>query len=175
MRLVFVAAKPDAASGLAAFALPLALLSADTEFKQPMFKCNHIAGTCAPVPADDGADAGPPHAFRLEFRSGGVNTFLPLWVRFLEYIRAVQRKAETGSAAWTPPVEAAPAPAAAPARPAGPSKPVAPVWPAAPPITEGQAFVDPSDPSKLFLATPVTTESAGPPPAWPGSAGAPAK
>ena len=178
MRLVFVAPAPDPASGLAAFALPLAYLSPDTEFKQPLIKCNHIAGSCYQV-ADEGGGSGgalPPHKFALEFRGGGVGTFLPLYFRFLEYIRAVQRKAETGSAAWTPPVAPEPTPAAAPAAPTGPPKPVEPMWPtAAPPVADGQAFVDPSDPSKLYLATPVTTETAGPPPAWPGMAPPPAK
>ena len=169
MRLVFVAAAPDAASGLQAFALPLSYLSADTEFKQPLIKCNHLAGKCKQMVEGEDSSSLPLHDFKLEFRGGGVGTFLPLYFRFLEYIRAVQRKAETGSAAWTPPEPPAPAPAAPAApRPSGPPRPVEPMWPvAAPPIAAGTAIVDPSDPSKLYLTTPLTNESAGPP-GWGG-------
>ena len=177
MRLVFVAAptkKPDPA-GLASFALPLALITPDTEFKQPIFACNQLKGRVWQAGEGGGAGGGlPPHAFRLEFRGGGVGTFLPLYFRFLEYLRAVARGAAGEGVAWSPPAAAAPA-AAAPAAPAGPPRPVEPVWPtAAPPVAAGTAFVDPSDPSKLFLTAPVTTDSAGPPPAWPCAGGPPA-
>ena len=179
MRLVFVAAKPDEASGLVAFSLPLALLSDSTSFVQPIFRCNHRAGS---VRAEGGAGSES-HSFKLEFREGGVGTFLPLFLRFLEYLRAVRRKAETGSATWAPPVSPA-APAASSSAssaspPPPPLPPPQPVWPAAaPPIEPGAALVDPSDPSKIYLTAPVA-ETAGAAPfggaGWGGAPAAPAK
>lgn len=178
MRLVFVASRPDEASGLVAFSLPLALLSADTGFVQPIFRCNHLAGS---VEAEGGSSGSGSHRFKLEFREGGVGTFLPLFLRFLEYLRAMRRKAETGSAAWTPPV--APAPAAAPAAssssssaapPSRPPPPPQPVWPtAAPPIEPGAALVDPSDPSKIYLTAPVAETAGAAPFGGAGWGGAP--
>lgn len=155
MRLVFVASQPDAASGLVAFSLPLALLSDSTQFVQPIFRCNHLAGS---VKAE--GEGNESHSFKLEFREGGVGTFLPLFLRFLEYLRAVRRKAETGSAAWSPPVAPAPASSSSSSA-AAPPPPPQPVWPsAAPPIEPNAALVDPSDPSKIYLTAPVT-ETAG--------------
>lgn len=179
MRLVFIGSKPDS-SGLVAVSLPLASMSDDTSFKQPVFRCNHLKGTVkseAPAAtssasaaatataAGDSAPSSPSsHDFRLEFREGGVGTFLPLFFRFLEYIRAVRRKAETDSAAWTPPAAPAPEPAPSSSSSAPPPPPPAPVWPtAAPPIEPGSALVDPSDPSKIYLTAPVS-ETAGPAP-----------
>jgi len=180
MRLVFVAAQPDAVSGLVAFSLPLALLSDDTSFVQPIFRCNHLAGSVK-AEGGDGSGNEAQHKFKLEFREGGVGTFLPLFLRFLEYLRAVRRKAETGSAAWTPPVAPTPTPAAASTStaPSRPPAPVQPMWPAAaPPIEPGAAFVDPSDPSKIYLTAPIS-ESAGAAPfggaGWGGAPAAPAK
>jgi hypothetical protein len=180
MRLVFVASQPDAASGLVAFSLPLALLSDDTRFVQPIFRCNHLAGS---VKAEGAASGSDSHKFKLEFREGGVGTFLPLFLRFLEYLRAVRRKAETGSAAWTPPVPPAPEPAAPPppassssssAAPARPQPPPQPVWPtAAPPIEPGAALVDPSDPSKIYLTAPVAETAGAAPFGGAGWGGAP--
>lgn len=179
MRLVFVASQPDQASGLVAFSLPLALLSDSTQFVQPIFRCNHLAGS---VKAE--GEGNESHSFKLEFREGGVGTFLPLFLRFLEYLRAVRRKAETGSAAWSPPVAPAPAPAAAASSSSSsssgpPPPPPQPVWPAAaPPIEPDAALVDPSDPSKIYLTAPVA-ESAGTAPfggaGWGGAPPAPEK
>ncbi len=45
MRLVFVADKPDGASGLQAFELPLAYIS-EEDFKQPIFFANNLSGRC---------------------------------------------------------------------------------------------------------------------------------
>ena len=46
-RLVFIAGGPPDPSGLVAFALPLVDLSPSTEFVQPIFAANNLAGTCA--------------------------------------------------------------------------------------------------------------------------------
>ena len=179
MRLVFVALKPDEASGLVAFSLPLALLSDSTQFVQPIFRCNHLAGSVRAEGGGAGGSGESSHSFKLEFREGGVGTFLPLFLRFLEYLRAVRRKAETGSAAWSPPVAPAPAPAAPAAASSSsssgpPPPPVQPVWPAAaPPIEPGAALVDPSDPSKIYLTAPVAETAGAAPFGGAGWGGAP--
>ena len=177
MRLVFVALKPDDASGLVAFSLPLALLSDDTQFVQPIFRCNHLAGSVKAEGAGAAGSSTEAHKFKLEFREGGVGTFLPLFLRFLEYLRAVRRKAETGSAAWSPPVAPA-APAAASSSSSSssgpPPPPPQPVWPAAaPPIEPGAALVDPSDPSKIYLTAPVAETAGAAPFGGAGWGGAP--
>ncbi|KAK9828894.1 hypothetical protein WJX72_002644 [[Myrmecia] bisecta] len=142
MRLVFVALKPDAESGLAAFELPLAYLRND-KFNQPIFGCNNLAGECWPAVAGGGpAGRLPPHKWAMYFKEGGVGTFLPLYFRFLEYIRALQaRTGGTGgsngpTSSVSQPQQQASAPAASEA-------------------LLRTAFVDPSDPTKLYLSQPV--------------------
>jgi len=133
-RLVFIAGGgPPDPSGLVAFALPFTALAPSTEFKQPIFAANHLSGVCA------GA-TGEAHAFKLEFKEGGVGTFLPLYFRLLEYARAVAASGGGGGAGGS-----GAAAAAADAKPAPP-----------PAVAQAvaTAFVDPSDPSKLFLTQP---------------------
>ena len=136
--MVFVANSPDA-TGLQAFDMPLVYIRSD-KFNQPIFGCNHLAGECWPV-AEDGGPGGtlPPHPYKLFFLKGGVGTFLPLYFRFLAAARQAERDRRS--------VEAAQAAAA----------------PAAVHETMHQAFVDPNDPTKIFLTQPVAATTAPPP------------
>ncbi|CAL8463061.1 g2595 [Coccomyxa elongata] len=132
MRMIFVANHPDAASGLVAFELPFAYITGD-KFKQPVFGCNNLAGKCWPaVPGGGPLGTLPPHNFVIYFKEGGVGTFLPLYFNFLEYVRVMQQRVHSNPA------------------------PCAPVQP--PQATQemlSKAFVDPNDPSKVFLTSPV--------------------
>jgi WW domain-binding protein 2 len=137
-RLVFIASTADP-SGLVAFALPLAALSADTDFKQPLFSPNNLAGKVS-------ATGGETHSFKLEFREGGTGTFLPLYFNLLELNRVLAARGGGGGGGSA---DAGAAPAAGPPPPAP--------APAAPPKPDvATAFVDPSDPTKLFLTEPET-------------------
>ncbi|KAI7840790.1 hypothetical protein COHA_005494 [Chlorella ohadii] len=86
MRLVFVADKPDGASGLQAFELPLAYIS-EEDFKQPIFFANNLSGRCNMVEA--GAEGPQMIQWTLYFKEGGVGTFIPFFFRSCAYVRSV--------------------------------------------------------------------------------------
>ena len=121
-----------------AFDLPLQSVSREA-FRQPIFGANYLEGTCAPVPGRGLVNAV---SFRLTFPAGGCGTFLRVFFQLMEQHRLAQELAARAQAQAL----AAPAPAApsffAPER--------ASAW-----VAEQQAFVDPTDPSTLFLAQPV--------------------
>lgn len=79
MRLVFVADKPDASSGLHAFELPLAYIT-NEDFKQPLFSANNLSGRCAMVGGEAG-EAGEALSWVLYFKDGGVGTIVPFFFR----------------------------------------------------------------------------------------------
>ncbi|CAG9465725.1 unnamed protein product [Pedinophyceae sp. YPF-701] len=139
IRLVFIADREDP-SGLCAFDLPLAYIHADT-FEQPIFGANHIKGRCWPA-VDGGGPGGtlPPHDFKLWLKNGGCGTLLPLYLRAVREAReamARQRQADENARQWggTPGV-----------------------WDESLRV----AFVDPSDPSKVFVSAPPLDPSAPP-------------
>lgn len=88
-------------------------------------------------------------SWAIYFKNGGVGTFLPL---FFGYMRAF-------APAQPPPPPPAPAPqepwSEDPPKPA----PVEDTAPSAPPAFLQTAFVDPSDPTKIFLTRPTTSSS----------------
>ncbi|CAK0784918.1 hypothetical protein CVIRNUC_008123 [Coccomyxa viridis] len=136
MRIVFVADQEEALSGLVAFELPLAYIYSD-KFNQPIFGANNLSGNCWPA-VQGGGPAGTvaPHKFMLYFREGGVGTFLHLYYRFLEHIHGAQQAPESNGHA---------APSAPPAPGSAPSQEE----------MVSQAFVDPNDPSQIYLTSPV--------------------
>ena len=75
--------------------------------------------------------------FTLSFKEGGIGTFFPMAAAYLDHVR---RAAATASAAGPPPAASNPA--------SGPG-------PAAGPGSLQSAFVDPNDPSVLYLTQPV--------------------
>uniref|UniRef100_A0A7S1X4L9 Uncharacterized protein n=2 Tax=Tetraselmis chuii TaxID=63592 RepID=A0A7S1X4L9_9CHLO len=131
-RLIYIAKKEDD-SGLRAFDLPLAYIRKE-DFAQPIFGCNHLKGLVWPVGEGMGpGGSAPPHQFKLYFKEGGAGTFLPIYFNLL--FRARPRESESMASASQP---------------------------SAPPATFGEvnkmvatAFVDPNDPTKIYLSQPV--------------------
>ncbi|CAL5228893.1 g12110 [Coccomyxa viridis] len=136
MRIVFIADGQEQGSGLVAFELPLAYIYSD-KFNQPIFGANNLSGNCWPA-VQGGGPAGsvPPHKFTLYFREGGVGTFLNLYYSFLEQIRGPQQapQSHASAAASAPPI---------------------PGSGASQEEMLSRAFVDPNDPSQIYLTTPV--------------------
>lgn len=129
--MVFVAKSPDS-SGLEAFDIPLLYIRNDA-FNQPIFGCNHLAGECWPVAADGGPGGSlPPHTYRINFLEGGIGTILPLYYRFLKLVRAAEhdRRAREELANHSIMSD-----------------------------QTSQAFVDPNDPTRIFLTQPVGPET----------------
>jgi WW domain-binding protein 2 len=132
MRMVFVASKTDT-SGLQAFDLPLVYIRGD-KFNQPIFGCNNLSGECWPVCEGGGPDGSlPPHAYKLFFLEGGVGTFLPLYFTFITSAREQERNRKNITAAASQPDFH---------------------------LQMNQAFVDPNDPTSLFLTQPVSQTTA---------------
>jgi hypothetical protein len=143
VRMVFVADAPDPVSGLAAFDLPLVYIRNDS-LKQPIFGCNNLTGECWPA-VEGGGPAGnlAPHAFSLYFLQGGIGTFYPLYYLLVEKARdafsrsAAQRamEGEEGSGWREEMRDPLPAPLAE--------------------SLASRAYVDPNDPSKIYLTQPT--------------------
>jgi len=131
VRLVFVAGKASP-EGLRAFDFPLQYVRGE-RFNQPIFGANNLAGECFRV---ESGGRGRPLAFKFKFNCGGAGTFLPLFWGLMAYLR---ERADPGSVA----------PAAPPAPPAAPAAP-------APEPEEllQTAFVDPNDPSMVYVVEP---------------------
>eukprot|EP00798_Chlamydomonas_sp_ICE-L_P008155 gene8155-1408_t len=131
IRLVYIASAADP-SGLVAFDLPLVYMRND-KLNQPIFGCNNLSGQVWPAVSGGGpGGALPPHDFKIYFKEGGIGTFYPLYYTLTE--RAKQSFA---------------GPSAAQSAPAQPN-------PAQ--FAEGlvsRAFVDPNDPSTIYLSQPV--------------------
>ena len=148
VRLVFVADVPDPISGLAAFDFPLVYIRNDS-LRQPIFTCNNLTGECWPA-ADGGGPAGhlPPHKWTLYFLEGGIGTLYPLYYTLVErareaFARAAEQRAmdeaDSEGGGWREEM-----------RDPLPSS-----------LAEGiasRAFVDPNDPSTIYLTQP-TSES----------------
>lgn len=98
---------------------------------QPIFGCNNLSGECWPV-CEGGGPTGrfPPLKYKLFFLEGGVGTFLPLYFTFITSAREAERN-QRGAGSAGPPKQ--------------------------PDLHAqmNQAFVDPNDPTQLFLSQPV--------------------
>jgi len=153
LRIVFVA-EESSGSGLLgtlfgaskanvlAFDLPLATLARES-FNQPIFGANNLTGVSPPLPgsACDGADIH----WCLSFQDGGVGTFLPIFFGLLAEMRSRLEAERSGAAGAA----------------AGGSTDVPTAFAVAVPETAvaevvRAAYVDPSDPTKLYV------EAAGP-------------
>jgi len=136
-RIVFVLSKP--VDSIQAFDLPLVYVH-EEKFNQPIFFCNNLAGKVHPV-IPEGANRAlyAPHFFKIMFKEGGTGTFIPLFMNLIKSIRAAQRMVEEVQ----------------------PSAPPAEPLPAAPaPVDEmmRHAYIDPSDPTKLYLQQPYESQ-----------------
>eukprot|EP00803_Ostreobium_quekettii_P003229 evm.model.scf_1010.6 EVM.evm.TU.scf_1010.6 scf_1010:34419-38685(-) len=146
VRLVFVAngARLDGNAELQAFDFPLVYIY-KAEFKQPIFGCNHLSGLVWQA-VEGGGPRGslPPVKFNLYFIEGGVGTFLPLYFNLLHRARSTarwheeQQQQQQQQQQQMQPVE----------------------------NLASAAFVDPQDPTTLYLAQPVTPTTSAPAPKY---------
>mmetsp|Transcript_41075 Transcript_41075/g.114160 ORF Transcript_41075/g.114160 Transcript_41075/m.114160 type:complete len:222 (-) Transcript_41075:100-765(-) len=129
-RLVFVASERSARADFKSFEIPLATLRSPS-FQQPIFGANYLEGGA--VPAENAAPEAAailgtaPAPFSLTFNCGGCGTFLPLFFKLMAEVQERQQQAAASGV-----VQAA---------------------------QEGRlnqvAYVDPSDPSVLYLSQPT--------------------
>ena len=120
-------------TGLQGFDIPMATISEES-FNQPIFGANNLTGTSPPL----NSDLTEPITWRLGFNNGGVGTFLPLYFRILSEMR---RRMSQG-----------PATASAEVFSAADAQQIV-----------HAAFVDPNDPSKLYVSQPAVPQVQGVP------------
>lgn len=128
VRMVFVADKPPT-DFFYAFDMPL-LYVHDEKFNQPVFHCNNISGLVEPVvPYDQNREMYPTHSFKILFKHGGCGTFVPLFFTLIKSVRQYNQQFQAGND---------------------------PLRAAQTPVDEMMhaAYVDPSDPTKIFLQQP---------------------
>ncbi|XP_051122685.1 UPF0664 stress-induced protein C29B12.11c [Andrographis paniculata] len=133
IRMVFVASKP--VGNLVAFDMPL-LYVHDEKFNQPIFFCNNISGHVDPVvPENEHRALYSTHSFKILFKEGGCGTFVPLFFNLIASVRQYNQHARAHA-------EAQPR--------------VDPLQAAQTPVDEmmRHAYVDPNDPTKIFLQQP---------------------
>jgi len=127
VRLVFLADKADS-SGLQAFDMPLVYVHKD-KLNQPIFGCNNLQGQVWPAVPGGGPGGGlPPHNFKVLFKEGGIGTVYPLFYALAERARKADLAARQGTLQQNKEV------------------------------VDGivhKAFVDPNDPSTIYLTQPV--------------------
>ena len=154
LRIVFVVRRPPAANGVnhatsrhphavvrppqaqqrggscESFDLPLGTMH-NEKFNQPIFGANNMTGTSEPLPGGLTDEI----KWTLTFKEGGVGTFLPLFFRLVHEMR--RRMAQESQPQYEHNF-------------------------AAPPVAQqvvqqiiGAAYVDPNDPTKLYVSQPV--------------------
>lgn len=133
VRMVFVANKPVGA--FVAFDLPLLYIHGE-KFNQPIFFCNNISGKVDPVvPEDANRALYSTHSFKILFKEGGCGTFVPLFLNLIRSVRQYnQMSASAADAAYR----------------------ADPLQVGQPPVDEMMrcAYVDPNDPTRIFLQQP---------------------
>ncbi|MCO5546596.1 hypothetical protein L7F22_000026 [Adiantum nelumboides] len=124
--------------------LTLYLYIHEEKFNQPVFFANNISGKVHPViPEGEHRALFTPHAYKIIFREGGCGTFVPLFFNLLKFVRqfppqtnefqSQQNAQQSNSYVYNDP------------------------FPTASPPTDEiirQAYVDPNDPSKIYLQQP---------------------
>lgn len=138
VRLVFIADAADPASGLAGFDLPLVYITHDA-LQQPIFGCNRISGRVWPA-VEGGGPAGtlPPHSWRVLFKEGGIGTVWPLYYALTQRARRADAAARAAGDAG-----------------AGASQQQPGADEAEAAKLASAAFVDPADPTTVYLTQPV--------------------
>lgn len=141
VRLVFVADKP--VGNFFAFDMPLLYIH-EERFNQPIFFANNITGKVHPViPEGEHRALYSSHSFKIIFKEGGCGTFVPLFFNLLKVTRQFQPQInppqfqqntpQTNSYVYSDPL------------------------PTEPPPTDEilrHAYVDPNDPTKIYLQQP---------------------
>ncbi|KAK9098452.1 hypothetical protein Syun_025497 [Stephania yunnanensis] len=138
IRMVFVAAKPI--GSFTSFDMPLLFVHRE-KFNQPIFFCNNISGQVEPVvPENQHRALYSTHNFKILFKEGGCGTFVPLFLNLISSVRQYSRQ----SAAYREAEVAQPR--------------VDPLQASQTPVNEmmRNAYVDPNDPTKIFLQQPPT-------------------
>ncbi|PRQ39705.1 putative PH domain-containing protein [Rosa chinensis] len=134
IRMVFVSKKPD--GYFTAFDMPLLYVHGE-KFNQPVFFCNNIAGQVEPVvPENQPAALYSVHSFKILFKDGGCGTFVPLFFNLLSSVRRYNQQFQQANApqAYVDPLQAAQTPVDEMMR---------------------HAYVDPNDPTRIFLQQPT--------------------
>eukprot|EP00238_Polyblepharides_amylifera_P003747 CAMPEP_0196583230 /NCGR_PEP_ID=MMETSP1081-20130531/42576_1 /TAXON_ID=36882 /ORGANISM="Pyramimonas amylifera, Strain CCMP720" /LENGTH=152 /DNA_ID=CAMNT_0041904047 /DNA_START=159 /DNA_END=613 /DNA_ORIENTATION=+ len=123
--MAFVCKSPD--QEFAALDIPLAYIRSE-KFNQPIFGCNNLSGNVFSV--DNGGPSGsaPPWEFTIYFKEGGCGTFLPIFLGQIEAARNGAQRATEGV----------------------PEEPSAPYEES----VIQTAYVDPNDPSTLYVVQP---------------------
>ncbi|GAA0160670.1 hypothetical protein LIER_17170 [Lithospermum erythrorhizon] len=138
VRMVFVANKP--VGNFYAFDMPLLHVHGE-KFHQPIFFCNNIAAHVEPVvPDTENRALYSTHSFKILFKDGGCGTFVPLFFNLISSVRQYNQQAAAAAAMPAPQVD--------------------PLQAAQTPVDQmmRQAYVDPNDPTRIFLQQP-TSES----------------
>ncbi|KAK6931949.1 hypothetical protein RJ641_001573 [Dillenia turbinata] len=131
IRMVFVANKP--VGNFYAFDMPLLYVHHE-KFNQPIFHCNNISGQVEPVVPDDQHRAlYSTHSFKIMFKEGGCGTFIPLFFNLIQSVRQYNQQFAAGAEARVDPLQAAQTPVDEMMR---------------------HAYVDPNDPTRIFLQQP---------------------
>lgn len=132
IRLVFVASKP--VGNFFAFDMPLLYIHGE-KFNQPIFHCNNISGQVEPVvPENEHRALYSTHTFKILFKEGGCGTFVPLFLNLISSVRQYNQQMQQAAAA--PRVD--------------------PLQASQTPVDEmmRHAYVDPNDPTRIFLQQP---------------------
>ncbi|XP_073526288.1 uncharacterized protein [Phyllobates terribilis] len=134
IRMVFVSSKP--VGNFFAFDMPLLYVNGE-KFNQPIFHCNNISGTVEPVvPENEHRALYSTHSFKILFKEGGCGTFIPLFFNLIKSVRQYNRQFAPSSEPQThaDPLQASQTPVDEMMR---------------------HAYVDPNDPTKIFLQQPT--------------------
>ncbi|GAB2281786.1 hypothetical protein Dimus_016352 [Dionaea muscipula] len=133
IRMVFVSEKPN--GNFIAFDMPL-LYTSGEKFNQPIFQCNNISGFVEPVvPENANRALYSRHSFKILFKDGGCGTFVPLFFNLIKGVRQYnQQYAPVAQDTRMDPLQAGQTPVDEMMR---------------------HAYVDPNDPTKIFLQQPT--------------------
>ncbi|XP_050372728.1 uncharacterized protein LOC126790512 isoform X1 [Argentina anserina] len=134
IRMVFVSKQP--VGDFVAFDMPLLYVHGE-KFNQPIFFCNNIAGQVEPVvPENQPAALYSVHSFKILFKDGGCGTFVPLFFNLISSVRRYNQQYQQANA---------------------PQAHVDPLQAAQTPVDEmmRHAYVDPNDPTRIFLQQPT--------------------
>ncbi|CAL0313035.1 unnamed protein product [Lupinus luteus] len=131
IRMVFVANSPVGA--FFAFDMPLLYIHGE-KFNQPIFHCNNISGQVEPVaPNDQHRALYSTYTFKIIFKEGGCGTFIPLFLNLIASVRQYNQQFNVQTQPHVDPLQASQTPVDEMMR---------------------HAYVDPNDPTKIFLQQP---------------------
>ncbi|KAK7360420.1 hypothetical protein VNO77_02413 [Canavalia gladiata] len=131
IRMVFVAKSP--VGSFIAFDMPLLYIHGE-KFNQPIFHCNNLSGHVEPVVPDNQHRAlYSTHSFKIIFKEGGCGTFIPLFFNLIASVRQYNQYANMQTQSYVDPLQAAQTPVDEMMR---------------------HAYVDPNDPTRIFLQQP---------------------